>query len=264
MYGDTSQTGYLEFVDDDSHDIKIIVKDFNGNEKTFNFLILSYSTLAGEPYQKVPDGSVVVSYSKGVAIHKEHLEVVIPTGAVYEDIYYNDTEAKSKTYLSSIFHVGNPYDGIQLPISVGLKPTAPIADSLMSKALVISIAEYGQIKAEGGEWKGGFLTAKPKHFGAFAIALDTTPPQIVKEYVPADMNSYRGGIVQVRISDDLSGIKSYSGKLDGKWHLFEYDPKSTMLTADLSFLPMNHEHPIEVTVTDERGNTTTWTSKFWY
>ena len=264
MYGDTNQTGYLDFIDDDSHDIKIVVKDFNGNERIFNFLIHSFSTLASEPFQKVPDGSVVVSYSKGVAIHKEFLDVVIPSGAVYEDIYYNDTEARTKTYLSSIFHVGNPYDALQVPISVGIKPNEPIADSLMSKALIISLHEYGQIKAEGGEWKGGFLTAKPKQFGAFAIALDTTPPKVVKEYVPADMNSYRGGIVQVRITDDLSGIKSYSGKLDGKWHLFEYDPKSTMLTADLSFLPMNHEHPIEVTVTDERGNTTTWTSKFWY
>jgi hypothetical protein len=264
MYADTNQLGYFEFTDDDSHDIKIVVKDFNGNERIFNFLILSYSTLALEPYQKVPDGSVVVSNQKGIAIHKENLELVIPAGAVYEDIYYNDTEAKTKDYLSSIFNLGNPYDALQVPITVGIKPRLPIPDSIKSKALIVSLAEYGKIVPEGGEWKGGFLTTKTRHFGSFAIALDTIPPTIEKEYVPADMNSYRGGIVQVRIKDDLSGISSYSGKLHGKWHLFEYDPKSTMLTADLSFLPMNTEHPIEITVTDERGNTSTWTSKFWY
>ncbi len=264
LYADTSLSGYLNFIDDDSHDIKLIAKDFNGNQTVFNFLILSYSTLSAEPYQKIPEGSVLVSNHKGIAIHKAELELVIPAGAVYEDIYYNDTESRNKSFLSSVFNIGNPYDALQLPITVGIKPAEKISDSLMNKALVVSIAEYGKIIPEGGEWKAGFLTAKPKHFGSFAILLDTIPPKIEKEYVPADMNSYRGGIAQVRISDELSGIKSYSGMLDGKWHLFEYDPKSTILTADLSFLPMNHEHSMEVTVTDQRGNTTKYTSKFWY
>lgn len=264
MYADSNQLGYMDLLDDDSHDIKLVVKDFNGNQTTFNFLILSYSTLALEPYQKVPEGSVLVTNEKGIAIHKANLDVVIPSGAVYENIYYNDTESKNNRYLSSVYNVGNPYDGLQVPINVGIKPTVAIADSMMNKALVISIGENEKITAEGGEWKNGFLTAKTKHFGSFTMLLDTTPPTVIKEYVPADMNSYRGSIVQVRITDDLSGIKFYSGTLDGKWHLFEYDPKSTILTGDLSFMEMNHEHAIEITVTDERGNTTKWASKFWW
>ncbi len=264
IYGDTSLSGYMEFIDDDSHDIKIVVKDFNGNQTTFNFLILSYSTLSSEPFQKIPEGSLLVTNEKGIAVHKANLELVIPTGAVYEDIYYNDTESKNSSYLSSVFNIGDKFDAVQVPITVGIKPINPLPDSLKNKALLISIGDYGKISPEGGEWKGEFLTAKPKHFGTFAMVLDTVPPTIIKEYVPADMNTYRGGIVQVRITDELSGIKSYSGTLDGKWHLFEYDPKSTILTADLSFLQMNKEHPIEVTVTDERGNTTKWVSKFWW
>ncbi len=264
IYSDTTQTGYMDFTDDESHDMKLVVKDFNGNKTEFNFLISSYSTQNTAPYQQKPEGSILVSNEKGIAIHKSDLDVVIPSGAVYEDIYYNDSEYKNKEYFSSVYTVGNAYDALQLPITVGIKPSAAIPDRLKDKTLIVSLGDYGKITAEGGEWKGDFLTAKTRHFGTFAIMVDTIPPTIEKEYVPADMNSYRGGIVQVRISDNLSGIKSYSGMLDGKWHLFEYDPKSTMLTADLSFLPMNHEHPIEVTVTDERGNTTKWVSKFWY
>lgn len=87
-------------------------------------------------------------------------------------------------HLSSVFNVGNKYDAIQVPITVGIKPTAVIPDSLKAKALLISIGDYGKISPEGGEWKGDFLTAKPKHFGTFAMLLDTVPPTIVKSTWP--------------------------------------------------------------------------------
>jgi hypothetical protein len=264
IYADTTQTGYLEFTDDDSHDIKLVARDYNGNVTEFSFPILSYSTLSNEPYQPKPDGSVLVSNQKGLAIHKANLNVVIPAGALYEDIYYNDTESKSNTYLSSVFNVGNPYDALHIPITVAIKPQMKIPEHHAGKAVIVSIGEYGELISQGGEWKGEFLSAKCKNFGSFAIMLDTLPPAISKEYVPADMNTYRGAIVQIKITDELSGIQSYSGMIDGKWHLFEYDKKNSMLTADISKVTMNTEHPIEIIVTDERGNTGKWVSKFWY
>ena len=94
--------------------------------------------------------------------------------------------------------------------------------------------------------------------------LDTVPPVVTKEYVPADLNTSRGLIVQYKMKDALSGIKSYRGKIDGKWHLFEYDAKNDLLIADIAHLTQNREHPVEITATDQVGNTTIWKSAFWY
>ncbi|REJ82338.1 MAG: M23 family peptidase [Bacteroidetes bacterium] len=264
FYPDTSKYGWLELHEDYANDVRMVVSDFAGNKSVLSFILIANSSLNNNALQEYPKGSAMITPEKGIAVRKAELEVVIPSGAVYENTYYWDSESKNTEFLSSVFRVGNAFDAVMNPISVSIKPNRTIEEKLKSKALIVSIAEYGKQIPHGGNWSGAFLNTKVRQFGEFAIALDTIPPSIEKVYFPADMNSYLGGKVQVRIKDNLSGIKSYTGKIDGKWHLFEFDAKNHMLEADLSFLPTNKEHSIELTVTDERGNTSEWKSVFWF
>ncbi|MCC7233614.1 MAG: M23 family metallopeptidase [Bacteroidia bacterium] len=264
IYRDTSLLGYFDFVADSSHDFKLVVKDFNGNTKSFEFQILAYASLMSNSYQPRPPGAVIVSPAKGIAIHKNDLDVVIPSGAVFKDVIYSDSKRKGPDYLSDIFTVGDMYEALDEKITVGIKPDSIIPDNLKSKTAVAYIEPTGKMHALEGNWRGDMIFSRSSRFGDFAVLIDTVPPKVEKEYVPADMNTYRGGIVQVRISDDVSDISSYSGSIDGKWFLFEYDPKSSMLTADLSAIEHNKRHDIEVTATDSRGNVGTWKSTFWY
>jgi hypothetical protein len=41
------------------------------------------------------------------------------------------------------------------------------------------------------------------------------------------VNDYDQKTIQLSIADTLSGIKSYTGYLNGKWILFEYDKLET-------------------------------------
>lgn len=264
IYGDTTQLGYQNWTEDAPHDIRIVAKDFSGNSSILEFQMISYSSMFDRPYQPKVPGAVLVTNQKGIAIHKSDLDVIIPSGAVYEDFGFYDLQRKSTNYLSQVYTLGDPYVALQLPITVGIKPVATIPDSMKSKAVVVNIQPDGTPQALLSNWNGIFLSAKSKHFGDFAILLDTMPPVLEKEYVPADLNSSRGSVIQVKMKDDLSGIKSYSGTIDGKWRLFEYDSKNHMLQADLSDLDSNHEHSTRIIVTDNCGNTTTWDYKFWF
>ena len=62
--------------------------------------------------------------------------------------------------------------------------------------------------------------------------------------------------VQFKIGDDLSGIKSYRGEMDGKWVLFEFEPKSKLLTYtfDKSRMALGKSHLLRLVVTDYQGN----------
>lgn len=264
IYPDTNLTGLIHLEDDDAHDVTIKVSDFNGHSSQFEFIINGKSSLANKNYQPHPTGALRITPSKGAAIRRSNIEITVPPAGVFDLFYLYDSETESKDYLSSIFKVGDAYVAINNPVNIAIKPKLPIPAELKSKALIVRLEEYGSKIALGGEWRGEFLQANTRKFGNFAILLDTVPPVLTKEYVPADMNSYRGGLFQVRVSDDLSGIKSYSGTIDGKWHLYEYDAKNQILTADLSALPSNKEHHAELTVADERGNITTWKYSFWF
>lgn len=263
IYDDELQTGYTNFGEDGSHSIRIVVKDFNGNKAQIEFRVIAKASLREKLYQPKPDNSLLVTSEKGLALHKSKLDVVIPEGAIYEDYYFNDEETKS-IYLSDVFRIGDLYEPLHLPMHIGIKPNKDIEDSLKLKAVVARIDDDGTLRSCGGLWNGKFLTAKTYDFGTFAIILDTVPPVVEKYYVPAEMNTMFGGVVQIRIKDQLSGISNYNGRIDGKWHLFEYDKKNDMIIADVQAMDVNLTHNIEITATDESGNTTVWKSTFYY
>lgn len=70
--------------------------------------------------------------------------------------------------------------------------------------------------------------------------------------------------MSVKISDDFSGIASYSATIDGEWALFEYDPKSATLTHYFDDTRWNRGvvHTLKLTVVDGKGNRTTETIRY--
>lgn len=261
---DTSITGYFNLTDDNSHEIHFVARDYSGNKSEIWFQLQANSALSSKDPMKIPDGALSVTNSKGISVHKSYLDVSIPSGAVYQDMFYYDDEIKSNTYLSSMFLIGNRYEALHLPITVSIKPSKPIVDSLKPKAVVARLEFDGRLISEGGAWNKDFLTTKTRKFGTYVIAVDTTAPMVQKEYYPTDLNTSRGAIVQLKIKDDLSGLKSYSATVDGTWKLMEYDAKNDLMILDLKGMPTNNHHPIEITVTDERGNTSVWKDSFWW
>jgi hypothetical protein len=263
IYGELPQTGYTNFLDAGSHQVKIVVSDFSGNKSQVVFNVSTNESLRSKTYMQRPAGTIRVPYDKGVSIQKSKLEVSIPEGAFYEDFDFDEQVSKS-AFLSDIYTIGNPDEPLQLPMTIGLKPNKDIPDSMKIKALIVRMSDEGDLEGVGNLWNDKILTAKTYEFGNFAIVLDTVPPMVEKYYVPADMNTMYGGVVQIRVKDNLSEIKNYSGKINDKWHLFEYDKKNNMLIANVESMDVNETHPIEVTVTDQNGNTTVWKSTFYY
>ncbi|MBK8363793.1 MAG: hypothetical protein IPL24_08930 [Bacteroidetes bacterium] len=118
----------------------------HGNKSQIEFPVVVYPTLNQYQYQAHPADAMLVTNAKGVAIHKSKLDVAIPANAVYQDLYYTDMEIKSPQYLSNTYRVGNWYEALNVPITVGIKPETVLADSLMSKAVVAEIQRDGTLK----------------------------------------------------------------------------------------------------------------------
>ena len=264
LYSDTTKTGYLTFSEEGVHNVEFTVKDYNGNKSIVKFPVLTYTDLSQMKFQAIPDGALLVTPQKGIAIHKSNIDITVPAGAVYESYQFVSSEsAITKGDISPVYHVGDRYVPVHDAITVSIKPVN-LSDSLKSKATIVSFDKYGGSVYEGGSWNEKFLSAKVRHFGDFTIALDTLSPKVVKEYYPADLNSSRGATVQFRISDDLSGIKNYTMIVDGKWILAEYNKRERLLIGDISEFMQNKTHDIELTVTDEKGNETKFKDTFYF
>ena len=76
------------------------------------------------------------------------------------------------------------------------------------------------------------------------------------------LNNY--SYLSLRISDDLSGIDTYSATLNGEWILMEYEPKKKTITYNFDDKILDQKKcQLEVVVTDNVGNSTTFTSTFY-
>lgn len=263
FYGDTVGFGYFEFLQDGVHDISLTVKDYNGNAAHLNFQILSYSSLSNAEYMQQPEDYFVMVPEKGLAIHKSDVEITIPANSLYETLLFTNSRSSKKTgYYSSTFEIGDPHVPLHLPMTVSLRPQ-DLHDDWKPRAVLVSFDKKGKQVYEGNDWKNEFISARTRHFGTFAVAIDSVPPQISLVSLPGDQHA-EGPALRLLMQDSFSGIKSYRATLDGKWLMMEYDSKRNLLFSDAKEIPANKNHLLEVVATDQAGNTNTFRKEFSY
>ena len=112
--------------------------------------------------------------------------------------------------------------------------------------------------------RGSAFTTRTRNLGTYTLAKDTVSPKIKPKNFKEKqwLNNYN--YLSLKISDDLSGIDSYSATLNGKWILMEYEPKTNTITYDFEDKTFDQtQFDLEVKVTDNVGNSSTFTSKFY-
>ena len=68
--------------------------------------------------------------------------------------------------------------------------------------------------------------------------------------------------ISLKIRDNLSGIDSYRGTVDGKWILMQYDAKNKKLSYYFDEKVPPGEHTFKLVVKDGVGNRSSFESKF--
>lgn len=112
--------------------------------------------------------------------------------------------------------------------------------------------------------RGNTFTARTRNLGTYTLAKDSVAPKIeTKNFKEKQwLNNYK--YLSVSISDDLSGIDTYSATLNGEWILMEYEPKKNTLTYNFDDKILGKKQCVlKVTVTDNVGNQNTLTAPFY-
>ncbi len=107
------------------------------------------------------------------------------------------------------------------------------------------------------------FSARSRTFGNFTLAKDTIAPKVKPRNFKEKqwLSNYR--YLSLEISDDLSGIKTYSATLNGEWILMEYEPKTKTITYNFDDkIAGKTQCDLKVLVTDNVGNSTTFEHTF--
>ena len=112
--------------------------------------------------------------------------------------------------------------------------------------------------------RGTTFTTRTRNLGTYTLACDTIAPKVrPKNFKEKQwLNNYK--YLSLRITDDLSGIDTYSATLNGEWILMEYEPKTKTLTYNFDDKIFDKKQcELKVIVTDNVGNTTTHITTFY-
>ena len=91
--------------------------------------------------------------------------------------------------------------------------------------------------------------------------IDSMAPTIRNVDLRAAMQGRNG--FTIKVTDDLSGVDTWTATLNGQWILMAYDPKNNALTHTFDdHTNGSWSKEFELEVTDERGNRATWSMNF--
>lgn len=237
---------------------KAVLEDFHGNQTEVFFSVKGTTALTpkwkhdaypGKAGQ-LSSGDATFSWEAGSFYDALSLEI--------SEEKNKDKDKKSHTYsilLSSLA-------AIHKPMKIQIKPTQLQGD-LKDKTLLVLENAKGTKKALLTETlPDGSLVASFNEPGKIYMSIDTAVPKITPLNFQTGNRSFSGKEMKFRISDDLSGIKSYKGYVDGQWVLFEYDAKNALISYTFDEKCGPGEHELKLIVTDGKNNISTFTTTF--
>jgi len=260
LFTNTKSKGILNFSDNKTHELLILVADEAGNTCQLRFWAKSQKPLGFTeiPPKPFPDSSVLIHYDKPGKVKTPEFIVEFPVGSLYEDIHFVHTiKPPTKGMYSNICVLHNPEAPIHSKIKVSIKADR-LPQRLRNKALLARMDREGKKTAVGGTYENGYVTTNTNIFDGYVVVIDTVPP-VIKPY-PENKQSHT--MLRFSVSDNFSGIKKYKGEVNGQWALISWDPKNKLMIYLFDKMTKQGKNTFKLTVEDDKGNKTSYSTSF--
>ncbi|MFZ4521447.1 MAG: M23 family metallopeptidase [Bacteroidales bacterium] len=256
VYYDVKNRGILNFVDSKAHKIHYVVKDAFGNSATLVFYVRSHppANTGGRAKNRDRDGVQLFTYKSDNHFERPGVKFEVPSAAIYDDLpfEYSVTPPVMGSY-ASVHHLQNQYTPLHTWCTLKIK-AENLPKNLESKAVIVAVSPGNKFSSKGGAFENGWVSVQIRDFGNYSISVDTEPPAIKVINIFPNKKVSKQSSIMVKISDNLSGIKTYRGTLNGKWILMDYDEKNRLLTYAFDEMMKPGKNIFVLTVTDAVGN----------
>jgi hypothetical protein len=233
---------------------RVEVSDFHGN-KTSVTIPLEYA----KQDIRIPAKNLKTNYFVKAAQEynfvKENVTVYFP-----ENIFYDDFFLKFEVK-NNVLYLHDESVPVHANFSISFENDS-IAENESGKYFIGNVDEkkvyYNKTKKKGNKF-----TTWTRNFGEYSLMKDSIAPQLKSVNFQEGKWLSKQNTLEFEISDELSGIDTYNGFLNGKWILFDYDYKTKKITHDFSDnVVIEGKNELKIVVTDNVGNSTIFESHF--
>jgi hypothetical protein len=250
---DHLEDGLIDVKPEKDYAYQIKVEDANNNNRYLFVPIRGKVQEVAIPPEKFTEGKLIEP-NRDYLFMYEGAEVYIPKNGVYESnrflLRFDNEELQIKA------------DHVALRKAFQIKVSAP--DSIVGHYLGIRFKD-GKTGFISKTIRDDHFVAKVKKTGTYTIGQDTIPPIIKPSqlYDKRWLSNFKN--LRFKIDDRETGIRSYQATIDGKWALFEYEPKKKEITFNFDeyFTFEGTKHTLKIAVIDNVGNESNYELEFY-
>jgi hypothetical protein len=233
---------------------RIEVSDYFEN-KTVITIPIEYSNQKAVVFSDIKKTPYWVKFDKDSNFEKENVSVYFPSGTFYDDFYLNFDVKQNMLYLHD--------DTVPAHTNFTISFTDTTSPSELKKKMFIALVNGKKLGYITTKLDGNTFSCRTRTLGQFTLVKDVIAPKVSMAKPIQDKWITGQKSINVTISDDLSGVKTYNGYLNGKWVLFEYESKLKRLTHTFVDVLLNEgKNNLKVVVTDNVGNSTIFETQF--
>ena len=262
IYDTVEKRGIFKATDEKLHQVNYEITDAYGNTTSLAFQIQS-KEIKVTPIQAKGEE---FKYNRNNKIRNDEVEFTVPEGALYDDVdFIYEKKSALPHFFSPVYQLHNTTVPLHFACPLRIKATN-LPAKLQDKAMLAQIdPATGKIYSATGKYTDGWVEGNIRVLGNYSIAVDQIAPKITSLSITGKKPLNGANSLKFKVTDNLSGIETFRGTIDGKWVLFEYDLKNNLLsyTFDKTRFQFNKNHSLNLEVIDFKGNTSTYKANFY-
>lgn len=256
IYNNLVNAGLIDIKDDKVHEMRYQIKDVKGNTSIIRFSVKFDPSLVVN--QNLKPGAILFPYNQENKFNTLNLKITIPPNTFYSDVNFTYSMlAQPKNGYSPIHTIHTRMIPLHGSYDLSIL-TTNLPKHLESKALIVN----AQGSSKGGSFSDGYVNTKVNEFNQFYVSVDTIAPVIRPINIAEAKNMSAISRINLKISDNLSGIQSFNGYINDKWVLMEYDSKSASLWHVFEKDLPKGKHTFKLVVSDYKENVKTYEVNF--
>ena len=237
--------------------------DYNDNKTKITLEIPKGTSIVDWEIRNQKKDSIFVNKrfqtNKPDSISLSGFKTLFPENTFYDDVYLRLSKRFLKEYVP-VYNINADYNNIPLQKPAKIEFKSSIKKN-RNKIVVVRQNHKGKETALKTTFDKTKFYTETKELGTFYLKYDTIKP-IVEISNPISQIPYSS--IQVKITDNLSGIDTYNGYIDNRWVNFYYDAKNDLIEYKFDEYCSKGEHLLKIIVTDKVGNKTSIEQKIIY
>ena len=251
--------GVAHVEEGDTIQVSFKIHDFAGNTSVASFALVGTAPVEVEKeplmrsqYFVKADGSM------NNKIEIDNFQVITEKGTLFKDTWMKTGATDPKGCCSRCYRFGEYTQAVFKLIKVRIKPDEEWANN--KKMYVAYFDGNGKVSSLGGKMASdGYFETNTRNLGEYALKIDSIAPVVKVLNFKENDTITSSNTLKYKITDDMTGIDSYSIYANDNWILGQYDAKNDLLYYEVDSHMKTGKNAVKIVVKDGVGNKTTKT-----